>query len=523
MKKKLEESIPEIIGGLVVEAVLVFVGWLLIDRNWWMPILVIIVGTTWVSCGYVSFKHKKKLFKTRSRGRKRAKNTRVWSYPRLRKAALVGFIGIPLVVLGTFGYQNYEQRQRSKLVIIAIADFDGPEPDRYRVTETIIAQLRKALEPYDDVEVIALNKAVTEAEGKMTARMHGNENNADVVIWGWYGATEEVVPLSVNFEILCPLKCTPELRAEVQGEVQRMEIADLESFDLQFQLSDEMVLLSLLTIGLTRYSAEDWDEAIASFSEALAYLEGHISSRDVHYYRGMAYIRRDQYEQALEDFNEAIEIDPTFAMAFNGRAVIYAAFKGDLDLAVADLTQAISLEPNNAEYYYSRGSVNTQKTLHVDNSNDYSSAIADLTQAIFLEPKNAEYYHQRGMTYYWANEYELAMDDLNQAISLFKQTDPDSYGEYYFESFARAYGYRATIYEANGDYEHALDDYNIAIGLNPNYAYAYFSRGKVHMFSGNYSRAITDLNHALELTNDPNNREIIHRQIEEILKAMEEE
>jgi tetratricopeptide (TPR) repeat protein len=153
---------------------------------------------------------------------------------------------------------------------LLVADFDGPELQKYRVTETVLNKLRQALEPHDDVQVEALGRAITEAEGSAVAHAEGKKRRAAIVIWGWYGVTAEAVPLSVHFEVLHPPEHMPELGPEAKGQVQKMAMTELESSTLQTHLSAEMAYLSLFTVGMARYAAKDWDGAIARFSDALS-------------------------------------------------------------------------------------------------------------------------------------------------------------------------------------------------------------------------------------------------------------
>jgi lipoprotein NlpI len=63
--------------------------------------------------------------------------------------------------------------------------------------------------------------------------------------------------------------------------------------------------------------------------------------------------------------------------------------KGDLDGAVADYTQALSLDPKIALAYYDRGLIRAQQ-------GDFDGAIADTSQALYLDPKNVQVYYDRG-------------------------------------------------------------------------------------------------------------------------------
>jgi tetratricopeptide (TPR) repeat protein len=51
-----------------------------------------------------------------------------------------------------------------------------------------------------------------------------------------------------------------------------------------------------------------------------------------------------QHDKALADFTEAIRLDPTYADAWNGRAIVWHA-TGKYEQAVADFTEASRLDP----------------------------------------------------------------------------------------------------------------------------------------------------------------------------------
>jgi len=266
-----------------------------------------------LGCAYLAFKRTPPLVEG-------GKGT--WQYPRWRRWALAGLLIIPLLAVGGVGYHLYQQAQPPTKVILLVADFDGPEPENYRVTETVLARLRAALEPYDDVQVEALGRAITEAEGSAAARAEGEKRKAAIVLWGWYGVTAEAVPLSVHFEILCPLRCAPKLRPEARGQVQTMAVAELESLTLPTRLSVEMAYLSLFTVGMARYTAEDWDGAIARFNDALNHTAEPVPALDqstVSFYRGVAYARKGDYDRAIADYGQAIQLQPDDAGAYYNR------------------------------------------------------------------------------------------------------------------------------------------------------------------------------------------------------------
>ena len=84
--------------------------------------------------------------------------------------------------------------------------------------------------------------------------------------------------------------------------------------------------------------------------------EKQSESRDAtaYYNQGRAYGQKGQYDQAISDYNKAIEIDPKFATAYNNRGIAYRQ-KGQHDQAISDYNKALEINPRDAEAYNSRG------------------------------------------------------------------------------------------------------------------------------------------------------------------------
>jgi tetratricopeptide (TPR) repeat protein len=196
------------------------------------------------------------------------------------------------------------------------------------------------------------------------------------------------------------------------------------------------------------------------------------------YNKGKAKYDRQDYEAALADFTQAITLNPNDPDAYSYRGLIRDKLY-DYEGALADHTQAITLNPQYSNAYVSRG--NARAALH-----DYEGALADYTQAITLDPKHVNAYYNRGTTRGQLHDYEGALPDLTQALTL----DP---------RYVNAYHNRAVAREALHDYEGAVADYTRAIALDPKYAKAYYNRGGARAAQGDWQGALADYQKAADL------------------------
>ncbi len=143
---------------------------------------------------------------------------------------------------------------------------------------------------------------------------------------------------------------------------------------------------------------------------ALAELGTLVERADELYEKGIAKYDLGQYEEAMDDFNQAIQLNPNEAEYYNYRAYARFGLKQH-EKAVEDFNQAIQLGPNEAAFYHGRG--------NVENSlRQYEKAIKSCNQTIQLVPNEPVYYNSRGIVKCNLGRYEEAVEDFNQAIQL---------------------------------------------------------------------------------------------------------
>ncbi|MCC5608565.1 tetratricopeptide repeat protein [Nostoc sp. CHAB 5834] len=230
------------------------------------------------------------------------------------------------------------------------------------------------------------------------------------------------------------------------------------------------------------------------------------------YQEGVNKYETGNYEGAVEDFNQAIELDPKNALAYNKRGDAYYRL-GDYEQAQADSSQAISLNPQDANAYFDRG-------FALSELGKYKEAIADYTQAIKLNSQDTYAYYGRGLARTQLKDNKGAIGDFNKAIALKPQ-----YTEAYLQrgilrrrlkqrpeaiqdfdtvikinpSDAKAYYQRGLTQSINNQKYAALKDYTDAININPKYIEAYLNRGDIYSDLGDNLEATEDYNAILQI------------------------
>jgi tetratricopeptide (TPR) repeat protein len=227
--------------------------------------------------------------------------------------------------------------------------------------------------------------------------------------------------------------------------------------------------------------------------------------------RGAAYIIRGEYDHAIADLNEAIRLNPKDPEAFTTRGDAYAK-KAGVARVVRDL---IGLR-FGAPYFGD----SSQKGM-------YTLAIADYDNALRLDAGFKAAFHGRELARLGSGEKNRVEDDLllgglaqhlhrSQSPFLMRQValllDSEMYTRMATERFApldkanrenpnnpQLFLDRAWAFVNFGKPDFAIVDYTQAIAIDPNHARAYVQRAEVFLDRGEYDRAIADCNEAVRL------------------------
>lgn len=238
--------------------------------------------------------------------------------------------------------------------------------------------------------------------------------------------------------------------------------------------------------GLAFISKDDNDNAILELSRATA-----LQPNFPEAYRLLGQTRglKGDFSKAFQEFDTALKQNPNFFEVLNSQANIYRLDglnqigQNGYDQAITLTNQAITAYPAFARAYFNLASAKSFKK-------DYTSALVACTTALNINPDSAPTYGLRAAIYgvlseQNPNNLEKSIRDYSVAITLVPE-------------HLDFYRYRALAYLVK-EPEKALKDYSKVIELNPNSLDAYLERGNLYIILKRISEAFADYAKALKL------------------------
>lgn len=199
------------------------------------------------------------------------------------------------------------------------------------------------------------------------------------------------------------------------------------------------------------------------------------------------------FDEAIGYYTRRLETDRS-AANYERRGKIWR-LKGELDLALGDLNEAIRLNPNLSRLYGDRG-------LMLHNKGQYEKAVADFTDAIRLSPRNGTCYHNRARSLRELKEYDKALADFDEALRLLDpkamvsvMADTDVAGadsSQMINSLSLSYFVRGYTWLAKGDFQKALADYDEALRRDPKHETVRVFRRRLWNQLGAWDKIIAD-------------------------------
>jgi tetratricopeptide (TPR) repeat protein/negative regulator of sigma E activity len=241
------------------------------------------------------------------------------------------------------------------------------------------------------------------------------------------------------------------------------------------------------------------DAALAAFDEAVRldpnFAVAHAARGEALWARYVETREPEAPAQAIEAGTTALRLDPNRASVRYTLAVSLAG-SGRLDDAVDELQRALALQPTYDDARRELGNVLARK-------GKLDEAIAEYRRAIALRPDYWGHYSALGFSLLQAARYDEAAEAYRRVIQL----QPDS---------ATGYQQLGTVYQAMGRNAEAVANYERSISIQPS-AQAYSNLGASHHARGDYRKAIDAYRAAIKIR--PNSP-ATHRNLGDALRRL---
>ncbi len=182
--------------------------------------------------------------------------------------------------------------------------------------------------------------------------------------------------------------------------------------------------------------------------------------------------------KAIDYFSQAIEIDPSYALAYAGLADsyyrlsnLYAPNSVAMPKAKAAALQALEIDETLAEAHAALGLVNMCYDW------DWPAAEIELTRAVELNTKYSLAHQRLGLFYGLQGLFDLALSELKSAVEL------DPLSPQLFASFG------ATFFLMRA-YDRAVKEVQKGLEIDSNYPPALYTLGRVYVQQGKLEEAI---------------------------------
>jgi tetratricopeptide (TPR) repeat protein len=338
-------------------------------------------------------------------------------------------------------------------LVVALTNFHLVSGAETTDNNALISHLQDSLKVYkNDIELI--DSVYPEVRDSTQARELGERIDAHIVIWGSVEKTSieaEIIPYITIVQPLGKMK----LEQRQPEPATNISIAELDQIAFRKRKAREITDVVLSILGLAKYEIKKYEESI-EILEKIQYKNAEIFLYIGNSYmllpksgflRGVALGDSVRYEKAIENYKEALRINPNFLEAHN-----------NLGVSLYDLRR-------------------------------YGEAEKEYNEALQINPNSAEAHNNLGALLYELKRYEEAEKEYKEALRI----SPD---------YARAYNNLGVLLKELKRYEEAEKEYKEVLRINPDFAVAHYNLGNLLADLKRYEEAEKEYKEALRISPD---------------------
>lgn len=220
----------------------------------------------------------------------------------------------------------------------------------------------------------------------------------------------------------------------------------------------------------------------------LAILSLNVCLAQSYYDQAVEAYKADNYDKALEYFNQDLINNAQNSKSYYYKAAIYKV-QEKYALGLTNTNLALKyLKPKEKEWlgitYYLRADIYFL-------IEEYENAIPDYSTAIKYQPEDADYYISRAEAYYKLDKYDLAKLDYQKIL----ERDPGN---------VQALAGLGRNYVEQDQFEQAEKTLNLLLKMDPENGLGFYFRGQLRYKQKKYNQALDDIlsSYAFDLTDE---------------------
>lgn len=390
--------------------------------------------------------------------------TRVLSKPKRTKVVMLAGAAVFIAAIAVAAYFYLSRKSNAAIQSIAVLPFTNASgnSDVEYLSDGITESLINSLSQLPNLSVKA-RSTVFHYKGKdVSPQQVGSELSVQAVLNGRVAQRGDQLTLSLEL-------VDARTGNQIWGEQYNRKTTDLTS--LQSEIARDVS--NKLRTKLSGSEEQRVTKSYTANSEAYQlYLKGRFywNKRSV-----------DDFNRALPYFQQAIDKDPNYALAYSGLADSYALLavfgvvppKDLMPQARAAATKSLALDDSLAEAHASLGEIMAYYDW------DFSGAEREFRRAIELNPNYATAHQWRAEQISVLRRHEEALAEIRRALEL----DPLSL------VINRVYG--DMLLNARR-YDEAIAQYRKTIEMDPNFPTTHNGLGRAYEFKGMYDQAVAE-------------------------------
>ena len=390
------------------------------------------------------------------------------------------WVVIPIAVLlaGFLVYKYFpstNEKQIDSIAVLPLVNMSN-DPEMEYLGEGIADNIADSLSQIPGLRVVPLSKVTRYKNADVDPQEVGNELGVRSVLVG--RVTQRADGLSIRVELVDVAKVS-----RLWGEQYNRKLSDILAVQEEIAREISEALRVQLSGDAEKRLTRRYTENTRAYQ---LYLQG----------RYFWNRRTDQnLRKAVELFQQAIDEDPNYALAYAGLADSYALLGGPVygaessnemvAKAKSAAHKALEIDSTLAEAYTSLGYIASTYEW------DYASAERNFKRALELNPNYATARHWYGVTCLsYMGRHQEAIAETRRAAEL------DPLSMIINSSYGRAYYY-------GKEYDKAIEQFRKTIELDPSFSRAHLYLGWAYVAKGMFDEAVVEYEKARSLDNSP--------------------